>query len=270
MTVTHRAMWLSQKNPFRPPAWRWYLATAIVEGTPEAKRNPPPDTTTLAAIDALRDHLQQPDTATSSDSSVLRARAIWQSDGWDRCLLESRLLTGVSLPEVAQQLQLPLGVGASYRDLFFDVLSRLRHASYVQHAVIRAPARFDEPPHLQTAIRAFAYFGGHHVLDVLLAAHAAGIATSEVIDQAFNMELDPKLAKVARVAVSTWIAPITEENADIWICHYFDQLAAEKFGNRRQTWHDISEALRRGRRKRHPAPDNSAGVKATTDDFDNE
>lgn len=265
MIRTLGAMRLWEQNPFRPLAWRWFLTTAIVEGTPEAKQNPPPDTTTLAAVDALRVRLQQPDKATPSGGTVLRAHAIWQSDGWDRCLLESRLLTGLSLQDVAQQLQLPLGVVASYRDLFFDVSSRLQHASYVQHAAIRTPARFDEPSDLQTALRAFAYFGGQYVLDVLLAAHAAGIATSEVIDQTLDMELDPKLAKAARAAVRTWITPITNENADIWICHFLDQLAAEEFGNRRQTLHDIVEALRRGRRHRHPTPDNSAGVKAATD-----
>ncbi len=253
------------QNPIRPPAWRWYLAKAIFEETPAVAVNPPPDAITLEAIDVLRTASQGPEVETRSDC-VSRAHAIWQANGWDRCLLESRLLTGLPLESVAQQLQLPLDVVTSYRDLFFEVSTRLQHAGYIQHHAIRTPVRFDTPVPIETAFRSYAYFGGHHVLNLLLAVYADDIATCDVNDVALDTQLDSQVAKNTRAAMTIWMAPVTEENRQIWLDHYLDQFAAEVFDKQRKTRHDLVESLRRSGRKHGQPHDSPEDGKAASRD----
>lgn len=245
MTTSPTASQIWPWSPFRLPSWRWHLASAIANGNPLAKAIPSPDATVLNAVGVL----QSPDesaTDESEDSAAVReAISIWQHDQWGRCLLESRLVSGAAAFEVAERTGLSVTVVRAFHDVFFDVESKAKHKSYINHFAVGAPGRVDAPVGLDVAVKAFAYFGGPYVLNQVIAAHADDLTGSGLRDRGLAIVLEPQYAKAIRMAVRAWTTPLTENNAENWMSVYIDQFAAEVLGGRKRSRRSVDAALRR-------------------------
>jgi hypothetical protein len=253
MTATKSVSRLWPQNALRPPDWRWQQALAIVDGDADTSTIPTPDSSVLAAVEFLVNGPQGSEAAEPTHN-IYRAHAIWEADGWDRCLLDSRLLSGSSAEDAARLFQLTEDVVMAYQDLFLDVADRLRYRSFVVHAAICAP-RDGVPTKLESAVKSFAYFGGPLVLDAVIAAHANVIESDGLVDAALAMEIDAALAKSVRTAVQTWITPVTVDNVEEWLGLYIDQLAAELVGGRKRSLRNVDAALRRMNRSGRPEKD---------------
>ena len=177
--------------------------------------------------------------------AMRKAAAIWQSDALGRCLIESRLLTGSTVTQVARQIDQPTAIVSAFHDVFFDVSARRQHASYIVRFVIDVPVRWDVAVPLDVALKAFAYFGGPYVLDQVVAAFADELRDCGVQDKALTMPLERSRSKRVRDAVRVWMTPVTEDNAANWISIYVDQVAAELLGPSRLTRRSVVAALRR-------------------------
>ena len=153
-------------SPCRSPDWRWQLAQRSIRH--------PEDTWLAPHIDGqIRiASASQKNTEAVSDESAAGfgsgdatiAHQIHEIDGWDRCLLECRILSGQPLHAAADHLALPVSVVTAYHNLFFDVLSRLQQRGFINHFTVQLPASYSKAIDLPTALRAFAYAGGPHVL----------------------------------------------------------------------------------------------------------
>lgn len=242
-TRTSSRMWPS--SPFRSPNWRWQLANAIVTGDPSAEAVGSPDPAVMSAVSVLRSSGGLAVVEGCGASVVRKAAAIWQSNVLGRCLVESRLLAGSTVSQVATQIDQPIAVVSAFHDVFFDVATRRQHASYIVRFAIDVPVRWDVSVPLDVALRAFAYFGGPYVLDQVITAFANDLRGCGVQDRAITAPLKRSRAKRVRDAVRVWMTPVTEDNAANWLSIYVDQVAAELFGPSRLTRRNVVAALRR-------------------------
>lgn len=199
----------------------------------------------MSAVSVLRSSGGLPLVGEYDALAMRKAAAIWQSNELGRCLVESRLLAGSTVSQVARQIGQPIAVVSAFHDVFFDLATRRQHASYVVRFVIDVPARWDVAVPLDVALRAFAYFGGPYVLDQVVAAFADDLRDSGVQDRAITVPLERSRAKRVRDAVRVWMTPVTEDNAGNWLSVYVDQVAAELFGPSRLTRRSVVAALRR-------------------------
>ena len=153
-------------TPCRVPDWRWQLAQRSIRHPEDTWLAPHIDGQIRIAIAS-----QKNTEAVSAESAagigpvdVKIAHQIHETRGWDRCLLESRILSGQPLHAAADHLALPVSVVTAYNQLFFDVLSRLQQRGFINHFTVQLPASYSKAIDLPTALRAFAYAGGPHVL----------------------------------------------------------------------------------------------------------
>ncbi len=244
-TAIHTSSRMWPSSPFRSPSWRWQLANAIVAGDPSAEAVGSPDPTVMSAVSVLRSPGGLSLVGEHGALAMQKAAAIWQSNELGRCLVESRLLAGSTVSQVARQIGQPIAVVSAFHDVFFDVATKRQHASYIVRFVIDVPARWDVAVPLDVALRAFAYFGGPYVLDQVVAAFADDLSGCGVQDRAITVPLERSRAKRVRDAVRVWMTPVTEDNAANWLSIYVDQVAAELFGPSRLTRRSVVAALRR-------------------------
>ena len=239
---TSSRMWPS--SPFRSPSWRWQLANAIYTGDPAAEAVGSPDPTVMSAVSVLLSSGGLPLGGECDALVMQKAAVIWQSNELGRCLVESRLLTGSTVTQVARQIDQPKAVVSAFHDVFFDVATRRQYASYIVRFVIDVPVQWDVAVPLDVALRAFAYFGGPYVLDQVVAAFADDLRGCGVQDRALTIPRERSRAKRMRDAVRVWMIPVTEDNAANWFSIYVDQVAAELFGPSRLTRRSVVAAQR--------------------------
>lgn len=233
-------------NPLRALHWRWMLAEYRTRNPGDEWVVEFSDAAVCVAIESASPQTAvQPSNGTGfGPDDVTIAHGIWAADGWDRCLIESRILSGQSLRDVADRLASPLSVVTAYHDLFFDVTGRLKHSSYVTHFAVRLPASPGTPVDLKTTFRAFARAGGEFVLEAFVAAHAGEIKTQVVKDRAARMEISRSLKQHIRGAVRIFRTPVTPDNTLSWLDVYVDLYAAEKLAGRAPKWRATSKRIR--------------------------
>ena len=101
--------------------------------------------------------------------------------------LEARLLSGQSFETIAEAMCITPGTVKWYEALFFNVADRLRHRDWItrqvlipaliQVATVPADPFHDQrmvKPFLDGSLKMFAYFGGPHVVDVMLSGFKPG------------------------------------------------------------------------------------------------
>ena len=212
MLLPEKLKWklIQPQSPARLPSWRWLLAEMIVfDETTVASRirnYMQQDAYLRDAMTLLRHWREDPRREIEGDlADIETAHWIWAgANRWDRCLLESRLLTEASTADVAQQTLLAATIVDIYRKLFFDLDDKMFDTIYVQRFAIGETGPLD----LMGVIRAIAYYEGPSALADVLAAYAAEIRTERVRDLALHRTLDPLVACAVRAAVESYMGAV--------------------------------------------------------------
>lgn len=235
---------LRPSNPHRPVNWRWLLAEYLQGGNVKPAACQIDDAVTVAA-ESLSETGESKSLKTAFTSrDALTAHEIWFENGWDRCLLECWILTGIPLKEVAKQLGISHETVQAYHDLFFDLQSRTKSSSFLTHAVIRLPASWEIPIDLETAFRAFAVHGGVHILRALMAAYQKEVETKYVLCDPGSHGLSPAELRRIRRGIKIFQTPVTKANALSWSENIADIYAAGKLANGRPKWNATSRQPR--------------------------
>jgi hypothetical protein len=129
---------------------------------------------------------------------------------WRRVEVEARLLAGEPAAAVAGKASLPAGVVEAYAALFYAVEDRLTCPGYVVGRAIRLYAPGAEAD-AGVQVRMLGYRGGPRVVDVVLAAVAPSRGGG-----AGDPPVDPRLLRLARLAVGVRATPVTPKNAGTW------------------------------------------------------
>ena len=215
-------------SPQQVPAWRWLLAEMAFAGedlpTGRVDYYLRHDTDVRDAIELLEFWHAYPHRAANGVLELIElAHSIWLGPPrWDRCLLESRLLTGISTEEAAVQCRLSDSILHNYEGLFFDVSSRLPNKRYIEECAIGRITHISPIDDLMVAIRMFAYDNGPRALDDAIAAYANEIKVQHVRDWALHLKLSHERIASVRAAVESYRPPITSQYGPTWSQSYFD------------------------------------------------
>jgi len=112
---------------------------------------------------------------------LFSARTIYRENGNQRLELECRLLAGQSNAEIAAIMNLLEPMVETYECIFYNVRPRLYASSWVALSAIgtRKFTTKTGEPNIGIIARHFAYFGGEHVLAMVLPRLLDGSALSE-------------------------------------------------------------------------------------------
>jgi hypothetical protein len=169
---------LRPESPYRPVDWRYRLAEAILSGQLPPSRGRL-DPWVGRVIRFLSDQSAGKDDAPCPGSALLDPAllAAFQVrsavDSRLRSELEARVLAGQSTAAIAALCGLPPEVVEAHVHVFFDLEGRLGASDYVTSVVIGIV------PHegltdIDALMKCFAYSGGAHVLDAVIAVLDAG------------------------------------------------------------------------------------------------
>jgi hypothetical protein len=135
----------------------------------------------------------------NSRSAISQAFEIAMTGDYPCTRLQARLLTGEPLVETATHVDLPLATVEAYENLFFSVRDRLRARDFIVRRALGWVPGSD--PSEEAITRAFAYFGGPVVLDLIL----------EVFGQANTAPIDAVLAtKEGRIRLQARLAQLPQ------------------------------------------------------------
>lgn len=166
---------LRQESPFRPPDWRWQKARLLREQGRRASRRRDDEWVTVArnfqgAVARCANDWQLADLA-EQFPALVDARQLAEQDGvqsfkWE---LEARLLANESPDRIAERMVLPATTVRAYEALFFNVQDRLRHLSWIVHAVFGRSihAGLNERQY-DLLWKMYGYFGGAHLVDFMV------------------------------------------------------------------------------------------------------
>lgn len=166
---------LRQESPFRPPDWRWQKARLLREQNRRAsRRRDDPWVATARAFQAAA--ARCPDdwalaALAEQYPALVDARQLAEQDGVQsfRWELEARLLANDGPARIAERMVIPAATVVAYEALFFNVQDRLRHRSWVVHAVLGRSmhAGLNERQY-DLLWKMFGYFGGPHLIDFMV------------------------------------------------------------------------------------------------------
>ena len=159
-------------DPTRRPDWRWERAQALIEW----RRRPKPkndDFWTIRAHAYLSSTVKKANLPSSDFDCIDLARRIHEAEGGElRLSLETRLLAGMTVEEIAAGTQLTTELVQCYESLFFDVSGHLNVRDWIlAKAVGYDPLEPQEVVPLDVVVRMLAYYAGPVSVESLL--HAA-------------------------------------------------------------------------------------------------
>lgn len=163
-------------NVRRVPDWRWQRAGEVVDSGGRIVRRRDDALVReackfrrlLARCQSDEDRLE----ALDACPELFEAWTIYDA-GEDpiehRWELEARLLSGQSLEDISLATGTPINVIRCYEQMFFDVLSRLKHASLIIHSVIGQSVQVGLAERDYDVLwKLFGYFAGPHVLEAIM------------------------------------------------------------------------------------------------------
>lgn len=166
---------LRQESPFRPPDWRWQKARLLREQNRRASRRRDDPWVTIAR--AFQGEVARcPNDWALADladkyPALIDARQLAEQDGVQsfRWELEARLLANDSPDRIAERMLIPAETARAYEALFFNVQDRLRHRSWVVHAVFGRSihAGLNERQY-DLLWKMYGFFGGTNLIDFMV------------------------------------------------------------------------------------------------------
>lgn len=167
-----RLVRMHQFDPLRPLSWRWNLACQLVEQRRRVSARHADDWIRSAVRFRRRLERSKSPAAMarlhSAEPGLFGAYETHGRGGFGRWRLEAWLLSGLSMPAVAAKADIPVGVVEAYEALLFNISDRLHASDYIHTYAIGRSTDADEPISVETAVKAFAYYAGPLVLEVLL------------------------------------------------------------------------------------------------------
>lgn len=163
---------IAKYDPRRSPAWRWQLAETLVARG--GRTRPGRADVHLARAVKFQQRLSRCLTPgrlkqlRDADPDLFAALELHQTGGWQRVLVEARLLAALPAAEVAQRSQMTEGAVTAYVEMFFDVVERLQARDYILLKAIGTPrrAKSDLEYHAQS-LKTVGYFMGPLALEML-------------------------------------------------------------------------------------------------------
>ena len=160
-------------NPFREPEWRWVRACWLVKPGKEFSSETD-DAETGRALRFVRALANCTNGEAQAELARrmpgwYRANEIYKTGGPTRWLIESRILAGQTLLEVARAMGLSSAAVYWYEKVFFNVVERLEATDYIQKKIIGKTA-FDSitAEDTEVLLKLLAYYGGPVVLEASL------------------------------------------------------------------------------------------------------
>jgi hypothetical protein len=183
---------------FRTPAWRWERVLALIDRFPMPGRcgRHDDDFVRQARTFALRQRAADGDPTAAAllwfeQPDLYYAYEFYQrlADQPEAAMfLEARLLAGQSFETIADVMGITPGTVKWFEALFFNVADRLKRRDWITSQVLLPalkgcpPIQARDPfqgqdvvkPLLDGSVKMFAYFGGPHVVDVMLSGFKVG------------------------------------------------------------------------------------------------
>lgn len=163
-------------NPRRPPDWRWQRGNEIVSGA--SRHIHGRDDATMQYICKFirllnrcrseTDHLAALDAAPAlyDAYTLYRAEDVPSAHRWE---LEARILAREPVAAIGSKLGLTAATVEMYERVFFDVISRLQHASLIMHTVIGQAAQTGLAEREYDGLwKLLGFTGGPAVLDAVI------------------------------------------------------------------------------------------------------
>ena len=199
-------------NPARPLAWRWELACLLIQQQRRiSTRN---DDAWVQAAVRFKRRLERSNGAAalgrlkSSEPGLFAAYELFDSGGFPRWRVEAWLLTGLSMLELANRSGLPVAAVEAFEALFFNVSDRLDAAGYITTIAIGGLAA-GEQPSKESVVKAFAYYSGPLILEVLLRDAIDAQGNLRPLDDLDLSTADSRTAGRARLALMVEMLPFS-------------------------------------------------------------
>ena len=193
----------------RSPAWRWERALAIVEQS--ARRDRRKDDAwvgrAVTFLKALARAAARPDARrpVALDPPMLGAWRLRRGEPRRRWEVEARLLAGQDDREIAAKVGVDAGAIEAYEALHYSVRDHLAATDWVAFVAIGPRLYLGlDPEDTEIVWKLFAYNGGPHVLDALIASPPGGSGGTAA---------DPGLAGQFRMLLAALTLEVTPENA---------------------------------------------------------
>jgi hypothetical protein len=185
-------------NHLRPPSWRWDRVAALMSRRPTPGRCSRHDDPIVRAARKFvgRFERTKDDEAAKASLWFETPDLFYAFEFFDRAhespkasmYLQARILAGQSFETIADLMGITPGTVKFYAALFFDVADRLHQRDWITEqvlipALLRTPAtgthaQFQSneivQPFLDGSLLMLAYFGGPHMVDVLLSGFQPG------------------------------------------------------------------------------------------------
>jgi hypothetical protein len=173
--LPHSIHRLRCNDPWRPPDWRWHRAQLLLMQPETDFRDRNDELVDLAMRFLQRDHgspkspgFERP-LPESTETAIRDARQLHERYDIATWSLQAWLLTGESLEVISQKILVPVETVTWYGRLFFDVVDRLDHRSFITHRVIGPKIHYGlNVKDVDVIWRFWAYGGGPCILESLL------------------------------------------------------------------------------------------------------
>jgi hypothetical protein len=192
-------------SPFFTPAWRWELASWMVR-----KQQSVLGYASDSWVARATRHLANPKPSKWHDA-IREAHAL-QADRMSprTALLDALVLTGAPRKVIARRCDLRPAVVDAYEGLFFDVRNRLHHRDWISRRVIgRGLWTGFTRDDMGSLWRAFGFFGGIHILDVVVAVCVQDGLVTDIgaLGQHIQRVTDFRLRRSANMAITASMLP---------------------------------------------------------------
>lgn len=197
---------LNPTNQRRLPDARWRLAQWVVAGEPIPTDWL--DTWTRRAVAVLRSPV-----AAARDPAVAAARSLSETGPeWQRVAVEGYVLARRRTRRVAKKVGLAVEAVEAYEQIFFDIRDRLGATGFVSSHILNPwTERAQTDPGLW--VRAYAYYGGHRVLETALdVVYPLERGVRDDVPDEVRAERE-----ACRLAIGLRMTPVTDRNLRRWL-----------------------------------------------------
>ena len=160
---------LAKYDPRRRVDWRWLLAARPSISAPD--EHPELVDPLLGRAVEFRQKLARCNTPARrarlkrEEPDLFMAHDLYINGGWNRALVEARILARVPIPEIAQRFDLTEQAVELFAGLFFDVADRMQSPDWILNAAIGNSQRAKTAlAFAECQIRYYAYFMGPAML----------------------------------------------------------------------------------------------------------
>ncbi len=208
-----------ETSPFRPPNWRWAMATYLLDHGDNTSSMFHSDQWIAPlfrfaeSLRACRGQSVEYD-GVAAEPLLMDAFKIYSGPRTlERTLLEAWILTGLPSSEIAAKTSIPVEVIDQYEVVFFHVRDRL-DSRYVEQTVLKLHPTPE--PTLDNILKGFARRGGPFVLELLVKHLVMPNSSATQVSDIFHFIKDhgeSEESLLVRLSVGMWLMEITPDNA---------------------------------------------------------